>query len=125
MRCRLRTPSRYTTGTLAIVFFVVPLIPLLRGPTLDDLVDRQAWAWLYGVDIYIAKQGDWSFSYLNHFWFLAIEEHFYLFWPLVALVLYIARALIVRKSQTRAACAVGPLSRIAHGPEPGGAPCRS
>ena len=74
-------------GVLTLVFFVAPLIPLLRGPTLDYLVDRQAWAWLYGVNIYIAKQGDWSFSYLNHFWSLCIEEHFYFFWPLVVFVL--------------------------------------
>ena len=70
-------------GVLALVFFVAPLIPPLRGPTLDFLVDRQAWAWLYAVNIYIAKQGEWSFSYLEHFWSLAIEEHFYFFWPLV------------------------------------------
>ena len=57
-------------GVLALVFFVAPLIPLLRGPTLDYLVDRQAWAWLYAVNIYIAKHGEWSFSYLDHFWSL-------------------------------------------------------
>jgi peptidoglycan/LPS O-acetylase OafA/YrhL len=74
-------------GVLALVFFVAPLIPLLQGPTLDYLVDRQAWAWLYGVNIYIAKHGEWAFSYLDHFWSLAIEEHFYLFWPLVVFVL--------------------------------------
>jgi peptidoglycan/LPS O-acetylase OafA/YrhL len=74
-------------GVLALVFFVAPLIPLLRGPTLDYLVDRQAWAWLYAVNIYIAKHGEWSFSYLDHFWSLAIEEHFYFFWPLVVFVL--------------------------------------
>src|SRR5262245_28520971 len=70
-------------GVLAVVFFVAPLIPLFQGPTLDYLVDRQGWAWLYGVNIYIGIQGDWSFSYLEHFWSLAIEEHFYLFWPFV------------------------------------------
>jgi peptidoglycan/LPS O-acetylase OafA/YrhL len=74
-------------GVLALVFFVAPLIPLLRGPTLDHLVDRQAWAWLYAVNIYIAKHGEWAFSYLDHFWSLAIEEHFYLFWPLVVFLL--------------------------------------
>ena len=31
-------------GVLALVFLVAPLIPLLRGATLDYLVDRQAWA---------------------------------------------------------------------------------
>jgi len=74
-------------GVLALVFFMAPLIPLLRGPTLDYLVDRQAWAWLYAVNIYIARHGEWSFSYLDHFWSLAIEEHFYLFWPLVVFAL--------------------------------------
>src|SRR5262245_43040855 len=65
-------------GVLALVFIVAPLIPLLRGPALDYLVDRQAWAWLYTVNVYIAREGDWSFSYLDHFWSLAVEEHFYL-----------------------------------------------
>ena len=74
-------------GVLALVFFVAPLIPLLRGPTLTYLVDRQGWAWLYAVNIYIAKNGQWSFSYLDHFWSLCIEEHFYLFWPLVVFAL--------------------------------------
>jgi peptidoglycan/LPS O-acetylase OafA/YrhL len=68
-------------GVLLLVFFVAPLIPILRGPTLDYLVDRQAWAWLYAVNIYIGIQGDWSFSYLEHLWSLCVEEHFYLFWP--------------------------------------------
>jgi peptidoglycan/LPS O-acetylase OafA/YrhL len=68
-------------GVLALVFFVAPLISVLRGPSLDYLLDRQAWAWLYAVNIYIAIQGDWSFSYLEHLWSLCIEEHFYLVWP--------------------------------------------
>jgi peptidoglycan/LPS O-acetylase OafA/YrhL len=57
-------------GVLALLFFVAPLMPLLRGPTLDFLVDHQAWAWLYAVNIYIANEGEWSFSYLDHFWSL-------------------------------------------------------
>jgi peptidoglycan/LPS O-acetylase OafA/YrhL len=74
-------------GVLVLVFFVTPLIPLLRGPTLDYLLARQAWAWLYGVNIYLAGHEEWSFSYLNHFWSLSVEEHFYLFWPFVVLLL--------------------------------------
>jgi peptidoglycan/LPS O-acetylase OafA/YrhL len=74
-------------GVLALVFFVAPLIPLLRGSTLDYLVDRQAWAWLYAVNIHVAKQGEWSLSYINHFWSLSVEEHFYFFWPLVVFLL--------------------------------------
>jgi peptidoglycan/LPS O-acetylase OafA/YrhL len=74
-------------GVLALLFFVAPLIPLLQGPTLDYLVERQAWAWLYGVNIYTAIQGEWRLSFINHFWSLSIEEHFYLFWPLVIYLL--------------------------------------
>lgn len=77
-------------GVLALVFFVAPLIPMLRGETLDYLVDRQWWAWLYGVNVYIALQGDWSFTYLEHLWSLCIEEHFYFFWP-VAVYLMASR----------------------------------
>src|SRR5262245_1853423 len=74
-------------GVLALLFVLAPLIPLLRGPTLDYLVERQAWAWLYAVNIYVAEQGEWSLYYINHFWSLAIEEHFYLFWPLIVFLL--------------------------------------
>ena len=74
-------------GVLVLVFLVAPLISIFRGPTLDFLVDHQAWAWLYAVNIYIAKEGDWSFSYLEHLWSLAVEEHFYFFWPLLVFVL--------------------------------------
>ena len=93
-------------GVLALVFFVAPLIPLLRGPTLDYLVDRQAWAWLYAVNIYIAKQGEWSFSYLEHFWSLAIEEHFYLFWPLVVFALARRPRALIAASLAIALCAM-------------------
>ena len=74
-------------GVLILVFFVAPLIPQLRGATLDYLLDRQGWAWLYAVNVYIAKQGNWSFSYLDHFWSLAVEEQFYVIWPSVVILL--------------------------------------
>ena len=105
-------------GVLALVFFVAPLIPLLRGPTLDYLLDRQAWAWLYAVNIYIARQGEWSFSYLNHFWSLAIEEHFYFFWPLGGLRAGSpAAGAHCGESRDRAGRHAGPANRIADGAE--------
>jgi peptidoglycan/LPS O-acetylase OafA/YrhL len=93
-------------GVLALFFFVAPLIPLLRGPTLDYLVDRQAWAWLYAVNIYIAKHGEWSFSYLDHFWSLAVEEHFYFFWPVVVFVLARRPQALIAVSLATALCAM-------------------
>ena len=74
-------------GVLALVFVAAPLIPLLRGQTLDFLVDHRWWAWLYAVNVYVAIQGDWSFSYLEHLWSLCIEEHFYFFWPLAVFLM--------------------------------------
>jgi peptidoglycan/LPS O-acetylase OafA/YrhL len=93
-------------GVLALIFFVAPLIPLLRGPTLDFLVDRQAWAWLYAVNIYIAMYGEWSFSYLDHFWSLCVEEHFYFFWPLVVFLLAHRPRTLIAVSLATALCAM-------------------
>lgn len=74
-------------GVLVLVFFVAPLVPLLQGSTLNYLLERQAWAWVYAVNVYLALHTEWSFSYLNHFWSLCVEEHFYLAWPFVVLLL--------------------------------------
>jgi peptidoglycan/LPS O-acetylase OafA/YrhL len=93
-------------GVLALIFFVAPLIPLLRGPTLEYLLDRQAWAWLYGVNIYLATHREWSFSYLNHFWSLSVEEHFYLFWPLVVFLLTRRPRALIAASLATSVCAM-------------------
>ena len=93
-------------GVLVLVFFVAPLIPLLQGATLDSLVDRQAWAWLYGVNVYLATHEAWSFSYLNHFWSLSVEEHFYLFWPLVVFLLARRPRALIAASLATSLCAM-------------------
>ncbi len=105
MRRLLRVFPLYY-GVLALVFFVAPLIALLRGPTLDYLVERQAWAWLYAINIYIAKLGDWSFSYLDHFWSLSVEEHFYFVWPVVVCVLARRPRALIAVSLGTALCAM-------------------
>jgi len=70
-------------GVLIIVFLVIPAIPALRGSEIAGLRSHQAWAWLYGVNIYLAIHNGWVLPYIEHFWSLAIEEQFYLVWPLV------------------------------------------
>jgi peptidoglycan/LPS O-acetylase OafA/YrhL len=74
-------------GVLVIIFFVAPLIPELRGSELTDLATHQSWAWLYAVNIYLAIHDGWVLSYIEHFWSLAVEEQFYLIWPLAVWLL--------------------------------------
>lgn len=93
-------------GVLALLFLVAPLIPLLQGATLDYLVQRQVWAWLYGVNIYTAIQGKWCLSFINHFWSLSVEEHFYLFWPLVVYLLANRPRALISVSLTVSLCAM-------------------
>jgi peptidoglycan/LPS O-acetylase OafA/YrhL len=93
-------------GVLALVFIVAPLIPALQGPTLDYLLDRQAWAWLYAVNIHVAEHGEWSLTYINHFWSLSVEEHFYLFWPLAVFLLARRPRALITVSLGLSLCAI-------------------
>jgi len=72
---------------LAVVFFAGGLLPFLSSAEVVTLREHQAWAWLYGVNFYDAKQGAWSLPYLDHFWSLAVEEHFYFVWPAIVWLL--------------------------------------
>jgi peptidoglycan/LPS O-acetylase OafA/YrhL len=74
-------------GVLIIIFLVLPLIPALRGTELTELRSHQAWAWLYAVNIYLAIHDGWVLSYIEHFWSLAVEEQFYMVWPLAVWLL--------------------------------------
>jgi len=70
-------------GVLFLLFFVFPLFPSVYPTGLEESARHQAWVWPYGVNLFIALRGWWALPYISHFWSLAIEEHFYLLWPLV------------------------------------------
>jgi peptidoglycan/LPS O-acetylase OafA/YrhL len=71
-------------GVLAALFLVGPAAGFARG--IRAAIGRdQAWFWCYGVNALIALKG--RLFPLAHFWSLAVEEHFYLAWPLVVLAL--------------------------------------
>jgi len=70
-------------AVLAILFLVLPLAVALPAP-LEDARRHQIWLWTYTANFYIASKASWwALTYVSHFWSLAIEEHFYLLWPLV------------------------------------------
>lgn len=50
---------------------------------------REVWSWLvtYTTNIYVSIEGNPYIGSFNHLWSLAVEEQFYLIWPLLILLL--------------------------------------
>jgi peptidoglycan/LPS O-acetylase OafA/YrhL len=74
-------PLYYATLVAALV-----LLPLSAGSVaaaFQPAVAGQTWLWIYNANVLQAVRGEWCLGPLNHFWSLAIEEHFYFVWPLV------------------------------------------
>jgi peptidoglycan/LPS O-acetylase OafA/YrhL len=69
-------------GFLFVVFVVAPLLVAPRSD-LQWLLDHQWWYWLYIPNFLAAAFTDHIPAYTGHLWSLAIEEQFYICWPLV------------------------------------------
>lgn len=71
---------------LVLALLVVPRV-LTVGPGEQQTLDNQAWLWLYGTNFRLAFGPEGMFGQgwmsLRHFWSLAVEEHYYLVWPLL------------------------------------------
>lgn len=72
-------------GVLAALFLVLPLLPTPYPTGLAESSHHQAWLWLYASNFYLAIHRGWVLPYVGHFWSLAVEEQFYLVWPIVVL----------------------------------------
>jgi peptidoglycan/LPS O-acetylase OafA/YrhL len=69
-------------GVLLVGLVIVPLF--FQVPGIDTAVHNQIWLWGYSANILVALTGTWeSLPMFSHFWSLAVEEHFYLIWPLI------------------------------------------
>src|SRR5687767_14913517 len=85
MRRVLRIFPLYYASLLLFLFIVAPL-------TSDKIEwnyyqENQVYLWTYLQNwLYIFKEPG-SAAILNHYWSLAVEEQFYIFWPLVILLL--------------------------------------
>ncbi len=77
-------------GLLAVSWLTVVFITPQDRQVLQGQ-DSMAWFWLYASNIGIAVKGDWlatpTWVGLGHFWSLAVEEQFYMVWPLLVFVL--------------------------------------
>lgn len=49
--------------------------------------EQQFYLWTYLANVRQAMVGEWCLGSLDHFWSLAVEEHFYLMWPFVVWML--------------------------------------
>lgn len=73
-------------GFLVVFFLILPrIVPV--GAAFHSLGESQGWYWSYLVNLQIARDGWPSFPAIGHFWSLAVEEQFYLFWPVVVFLL--------------------------------------
>lgn len=72
---------------LAVSFLVLPhVLPIDAAG--QDVIQKQSWLWTYTSNLSgFWGQGNWdaslNFPSFGHFWSLSVEEHFYIFWPLL------------------------------------------
>jgi len=74
-------------ATLAVLFLLLPHLISFSSYNLTAAQHSQTWLWLYGTNFALPLRipgfvNPHAFI-TSHFWSLAVEEHFYLFWPLV------------------------------------------
>jgi peptidoglycan/LPS O-acetylase OafA/YrhL len=69
-------------GVLILLLVVLPLVHRPQDEIYNDISHDQAWLWTYTSNWLWAFKRT-HFDYVGHFWSLAVEEQFYLLWPLV------------------------------------------
>lgn len=86
--------------TLLVTAFLLPFFPEVRGLFVVHAV--------YLTGFYMALADSYA-PYCSHLWSLAVEEHFYLVWPLVVLLLPRSKAVLAAIVMLVASCLVNSL----------------
>jgi len=96
----------FVLALVAIALFTVPALS-----SYQNLRSNWPYFWFYGTNILIARHGpaavEGRWLGLGYLWSLAVEEHFYLFWPMI--VLLCSRKTLIRVCV--ALLAIAPLFR--------------
>lgn len=74
----------YIRRTLRIFPIYYITIFILFIFNIQNIRDKFLWFLFYASNIYFYKINDWAGN-LSHLWTLAVEEQFYIFWPLIIL----------------------------------------
>jgi peptidoglycan/LPS O-acetylase OafA/YrhL len=70
-------------AVLFLAFVILPMVSALGSTIYREAAHYQGWLWLYAANVLMGIKSAYVLGGFNHFWSLAVEEHFYLFWPLV------------------------------------------
>ncbi len=95
-------------GFLLVMLVVLPFAFGSRGELFPEATENQAWLWTYCANFLMGIRNEWCLGSFEHFWSLAIEEQFYLVWPLLILLCSRRQAMIA----SLAAVAFSILGRI-------------
>jgi peptidoglycan/LPS O-acetylase OafA/YrhL len=71
-------------AALALFLIVLPSLHIFDSVT-GELRRDALWYWTYSYNLRVAATGFRTTTALGHFWSLAVEEQFYLVWPIVVL----------------------------------------
>jgi peptidoglycan/LPS O-acetylase OafA/YrhL len=77
-------------STIILILIILPAFGAFKSPQYFELVKNQTWLWGFGANILTTLKNTFSVLDSPHFlfsgfWSLAVEEHFYLLWPLLVL----------------------------------------
>jgi peptidoglycan/LPS O-acetylase OafA/YrhL len=78
----------------SLLLFLVLLPYLGNNAIVDTIKGSHLHLWIYTANLKIAWVNEFCYGSLNHYWSLAIEEQFYLVWPLV--VFFVSPKTLVR-----------------------------